>query len=90
MSASNRRRGVGTAECRRVLACKLRIQAPVVQDHEAKTISLEGFALTRPGIAIFTRRIVQPVSGVGESAVQLRQELVSGVVVLVEPRRIGT
>jgi hypothetical protein len=88
-SARNRCRGVGTAECRRILAFKLGIQSPVVQDHEAKTVSLEGFALANPRIAVFARRIVQPVSGVGESTVQLRQELVSGVIVPVKAYGMG-
>ena len=90
LSARNRRRSVGTAQRRRVLALKLGIQAPVEQDHEAETVSLEGFALARPRIAGFARWIVQPISGVGERTMQLRQELVSRVVVLVEPKRMGT
>ncbi len=90
MSARNRRRSVGTAQCRRVLALKLGIQAPVEQDHEAETVSLEGFAFARPGIAGLARWIVQPISGVGERTMQLRQELVSRVVVLVESKRMGT
>ena len=84
MGAGNRRRSVGAAECRRVLPFELGIQASVVQDHEAKTVSLEGFALARPGITVLTRRIVQPVSAVSESTVQLRQKLVSRIVVLVK------
>ena len=84
MSAGNGCRSIGAAQCRRVLAFKLGIQTPVEQEHEAKTVSLEGFALARPGIAGFPGRSVQPISGVGKRTVQLWQELVSGVVIPVE------
>jgi hypothetical protein len=76
--------GVRTAERGRVFALEVRIQPPVVQDHEAKTVLLEGGALARPGIAVFTGRIIQPVSGVGEAMAQFREQLVSGIVVPIE------
>ena len=84
MSSGNRRSGVGASKRRRILASKLGIQAPIEQDHEAKTVSLQDFPLARPRIPVFPRRIVQPISGVEKSTVQLRQELVSGVVVPVK------
>jgi hypothetical protein len=81
LSPGNRRSGVGASKRRRILASKLGIQAPIEQDHEAKTVSLQDFPLARPRIPVFPRRTVQPISAIGESTMQLRKELVSRVVV---------
>jgi hypothetical protein len=83
-SPGNRRSSIGAPKCRRILAFELGIKAPIKQDHEPKTIPLQDFPLARPRIPGFTRRIVEPISAVEKSTVQLRQELVSGVVIPVK------
>jgi hypothetical protein len=86
LSPRNRSSSIGTSKSRRVLAFKLGIQASIEQDHEAKTVSLEQFPLARPGILALTRRIIKPISGEGKTTMQLRKELISGVVVSVKAR----
>jgi hypothetical protein len=85
-SPGNRRGRIGTPKCRCILAFKLSIQAPIKQDHEPKTVSLEDLPLARPRIALFTRRTIQPISGKRETTMKLRQEFVSGIVVSVKAR----
>lgn len=77
-------RGVGSAKGRGVLAVEFFIQASVVKDHEAETVGLEQGALAQPAIAICARRIVQPITGVGKTAVEIRKELIPGIGVLVK------
>ncbi len=54
--------GVRPAECGRILAGELRIQPPVVQDHEAETVGLERGALAYPAIVVGARRIAEPIA----------------------------
>jgi hypothetical protein len=55
-----------------------------VQDHEAETVGLEQGALTQPAIAVRARRIVQPITGVGKAPVKSGEQVIPGIVVLVE------
>jgi hypothetical protein len=86
LSACNGCSRIGTAKGRRILAFELCVQAPIKQDHEAKTGPLQDFPLARPRIPIFPRRMIQPISSIGKTTMQLRKELISGVVVPVKSR----
>jgi hypothetical protein len=77
------------AKSRCILALELRVQPAVVQDHETETVRLEGGTLAGPAIGIRPRRIVQPIAAVGKVAAQRRQEVVPGIVVLVEADVVG-
>ena len=77
-------RCVGAAQGRGIFAPEFLIQAPVVQNHEAKTVGLKHSAFAGPAIAICARRVVQPITGVGEAAMKSGEQIVPRVVVLVE------
>ncbi len=72
------------AKGRGVLAFEFFIQASVEQDQEAETVGLEQSALAQPAITVLARRIIQPITGVGKTAVETRKELIPGIVVPVE------
>ncbi|MDT7817819.1 MAG: hypothetical protein QOJ42_7735 [Acidobacteriaceae bacterium] len=76
--------GVGSAKGCCIFAFEFFVQASVVQDHEAETVGLEQGALTQPAIAVRARRIVQPITGVGKAAVKSGEQVIAGIVVLVE------
>ena len=60
------------------------IEASVEQHEEAESGGFNGGAMAGPGIRLVAGRIVEPVSGVGESLAQGFEVGVAGVVVAVE------
>jgi len=61
------RRSIGTAQLDRVPGrFDLRERAPIEENQEPEAGSLEGLALSNPRIGSRSRRIIQPIAGIGE------------------------
>ena len=76
--------GIHPAEGGRILAGELRIQPPVVEEHETETAGLESGALAFPAIVVGARRIAEPITRKGKAATQGWQRFVPGILILVE------
>jgi len=63
---------------------ELGIAAPVVEQKKSEAFALEALALAAPTIGMLARRIIQPVAGEGEAAMQFGQQVIAGIVVAVE------